>query len=59
MPSQLGAQGSKSNKRESYQPSKERGALEIGNQLTSTLQTLALNTSLNPQQISPNQSQGE
>jgi hypothetical protein len=40
------------------QPSEERGALEMGNQLTSTLQALALKPSLNPQQISPNQGQG-
>jgi hypothetical protein len=58
-PSRLGAQSSKSNKHEMCQPSEERGALEMGNQLTSTLQALALNPSLNPQQISPNQGQGE
>jgi hypothetical protein len=54
-PSRLGAQSSKSNKHKMCQPSEERGALEMGNQLTSTLQTIALNPSLNPQQISPNQ----
>jgi hypothetical protein len=59
MPSRLGAQSSKSNKHESYQPSEERGALDVGNQLTSTLQALTLNPSLNIQQISPNQVQGE
>jgi hypothetical protein len=58
-PSRLGAQGSKSNKHEMCQPSEERGALEMGNQFTSTLQALALNPSLNPQQISPTQGQGE
>jgi hypothetical protein len=41
------------------QPSEERGALEMGNQLTSTLKDLALKPSLNPQQISPNKGQGE
>jgi hypothetical protein len=45
MPSQLGAQSSKSNKHKVCQPSEERGALEMGNQLTSTLQALALNPS--------------
>jgi hypothetical protein len=45
MPSRLGAQSSKSNKHELCQPSEERGALEMGNQLTSTLQSLALNPS--------------
>jgi hypothetical protein len=45
MPSRLGAQGSKSNKHEFCQPSEERGALEMGNQLTSTLQALALKSS--------------
>jgi hypothetical protein len=48
-PSRIGAQGSKSNKHEMFQPSEERGALEMENQLTSTLQALALNPSLNPQ----------
>jgi hypothetical protein len=57
MPGRVGAQSSKSKKQEMCQPSKERDALEMGNHVTSTLQALALNPSLNPQQISPNQGQ--
>jgi hypothetical protein len=49
-PSRLGAQSTKINKHETYQPSEERGALETGQFFTSTLQALALNPSLNPQQ---------
>jgi hypothetical protein len=58
-PNWLGDKSSKSNKHEMCQLSEERGTLEMGNQLTSTFQALALKPILNPQQILPNQGQEE
>jgi hypothetical protein len=53
MPSRLGAQSSESNEHEMCQPSEEQGALEMGNQLTTSLQTLSVKPQIFIENLNP------